>query len=216
MTAGVFETIRVRMGRAPLLELHAARLEAACHALDLPVPGRPLADLVSPWLGPLDVVVRVEVAGPDVGVTSRAVPSAAPLTVILAAVPHAPYPHKATSRAAFEAAQVEARAAGADDALLLTSHGLVAEGAVWSMFWWEADRVATPSLTLGVLPGIARARIMTLVPTIERERRPADLAGCSVFAANAVRGIIPIRSLDGVLVPEDPRTTRLAARFWPR
>ncbi len=215
MTAGVFETIRVRSGRAPFLEHHAARLEAACHALDLPVPGHPLADLVAPWLGPSDVVVRVEVAGPDVRVTSRPVPSADPLAIILATVPHTPYLHKTTSRAAFEAAQAEARAAGADDALLLTSRGLVAEGAAWSMFWWEADRLATPSLTLGVLPGVARARIMALVPTIEREGRPADLAGCCVLAANAVRGIIPIRSLDGVSVPEDPRTTRLAARFWP-
>jgi len=215
VTAGVFETIRVRAGRAPLLERHAARLEAACAALGLPVPGRPLADLVAPWLGPSDVVVRVEVAGPDVSITRRPMPSAAPLTVILAAVPHMPYPHKATSRGAFEAAQAEARAAGADDALLLTSRGLVAEGAVWSMFWWEADRLATPSLTLGVLPGVARARIMALVPTIERERRPDELAGRSMFAANAVRGVIPIRSLDGVLVPDDPRTTRLAARFWP-
>lgn len=215
MIAGVFETIRVREGRAPLIDRHAARLEAACRALGLPLPGRPLADHVAPWVGPSDAVVRVAVAGPDVSVTSRSVPSAAPLAVVLATVPHPVYPHKTTSRSAFEAAQAEAKAAGADDALLLTSRGRVAEGAVWSMFWWEGDRLATPSLTLGILPGIARARIMALVPTIERERRPDELAGCSMFAANAVRGIIPIRSLDGVLVPEDPRTTWLAARFWP-
>jgi branched-subunit amino acid aminotransferase/4-amino-4-deoxychorismate lyase len=215
VTAGVFETIRVRSGRAPLLERHAARLAAACHALNLPAPGRSLADLVAPWLGPRDVVVRVEVAGPDVSVTTRAVPSAEPLSVIVAAVPHIPYPHKATARAAFEAAQAEAQAAGVGDALLITARGLVAEGAVWSMFWWEAERLATPSLTLGVLPGVARAHLMTLVPTIERERRLGDLAGRSMFAANAVRGIIPIGSLDGARVPEDPRTARLAARFWP-
>ena len=215
MSAGVFETIRVRTGRAPFLERHAARLAAACQALDLPLPGHPLADLVAPWLGPGDVVVRVEVAGPEVRVTTRPVPSAAPLTVILATVPHTPYPHKTTSRAAFETAQAEAQAAGADDALLLTASGLVAEGAVWSMFWWEADRLATPALTLGVLPGIARARIMALVPTIEREQQPDELVGRGVFAANAVRGIIPIRSLGGGLVPDDPRTARLAARFWP-
>lgn len=215
MTAGVFETIRVRAGRAPLLERHAARLEAACHVLDLPVPERALADLVTPWMGPGDVVVRVEVAGPEVRVTTRPVPSAAPLTVILATVPHTPYPHKTTSRSAFETAQAEAQAAGADDALLLTSSGLVAEGAVWSMFWWEADRLATPALALGVLPGIARARIMALVPTLEREQQPDELVGRSVFAANAVRGIIPIRSLDGEPVPGDLRTIRLAAHFWP-
>jgi len=49
----------------------------------------------------------------------------------------------------------------------------------------------------------------------ERERRPADIAGQSLFAANAVRGIIPIQSLAGVPVPLDLRTNDLASRFWP-
>jgi len=215
VTAGVFETIRIRTGRAPLLDRHALRLEASCRALGLPVPGRPLTDLVAHRVGPEDAVVRVEVLGPDVRVTSRAVPPTAPLTVAIAATPHSPYPHKATARDAFEAAQTEARAAGADDALLLTARGLVAEGTVWSVFWWEADRLATPSLALGVLPGVARARIMELAPTIECERGPVEIAGHSLFATNAVRGIIPIRSLDGVPVPPDPRTNELAGRFWP-
>jgi len=215
VTAGVFETIRVRAGRAPLLHRHVLRLEASCHALGLPVPGRPLTDLVAHRIGPEDAVVRVVVDGPDTMVTSRSVPPAASLTVVIAATPHSPYPHKATARDAFEAAQAEAQAAGADDALLLTGRGLVAEGTVWSVFWWEADRLATPSLALGVLPGIARARIMESTPTIECERRPADIAGQSLFAANAVRGIIPIQSLAGVPVPLDPRTNDLASRFWP-
>jgi len=32
---------------------------------------------------------------------------------------------------------------------------------------------------------------------------------------NAVRGIVPMASLDGALVPADPRTAELASRFWP-
>jgi branched-subunit amino acid aminotransferase/4-amino-4-deoxychorismate lyase len=215
VTAGVFETIRVRAGRAPLLERHALRLESSCRVLGVPVPDRPLRDLVAPWIGPEDAVVRVEVLGTDARVTTRSVPPMAPLTVAIATTPHSPYPHKVTARAAFEAAQAEARAAGADDALLLTALGVVAEGTVWSVFWWEAGQLATPSQALGVLPGVARARIMELTPTIERERGLGEVAGLSVFAANAVRGIIPIQRLGGESVPTDPRTNELAGRFWP-
>lgn len=215
MTAGAFETIRIRAGRAPFLERHAARLAAACHALHLPLPVPPLTDLVGPWLGSQDAVVRVEVGSGGTVVTSRPLPSMAPLTIVIAVTPHSPYPHKMTARAAFEAAQAEAHAAGADDALLLTPGGLVAEGTTWSIFWWDGDRLATPDLTVGVLPGVARGRVMDLAPVVERQARPADFAGRGLFATNAVRGVIPIISVNGAPSPEDPRTARLGDRFWP-
>jgi branched-subunit amino acid aminotransferase/4-amino-4-deoxychorismate lyase len=43
----------------------------------------------------------------------------------------------------------------------------------------------------------------------------AALQGRSLFAANAVRGVVPILRLDGVPVPADPRTDELAREFWP-
>jgi para-aminobenzoate synthetase / 4-amino-4-deoxychorismate lyase len=215
VTIAVLETIRARGGRAPLLDRHVARLATTCQTLGIPFPDPPLVDTVASWIGSQDALIRVEVRGGGAHVTRRPVPPAVPLAVVIAATPHTPYPHKLAERDAFEAAQREARQAGVDDALLLTTCGLVAEGTVWSVFWWEAGRLVTPPLALGVLPGVARGRIMELVPTSERERRPVDLAGRTVFAANAVRGIIPIRSLDGVPVPPDPRTNELAGRFWP-
>lgn len=215
MTAGAFETIRIRGGRAPFLERHAARLAAACHALHLPAPAPPLPDLVASWLDSPDAVVRVEVGSGGAVVTSRPLPCMEPLALVIAATPHSPYPHKTTTRVAFEAAQAEAQAAGADDALLLTPSGLVAEGTTWSIFWWEGDRVATPALSVGVLPGVARGRVMELTPVVERQAQLGDLAGRGLFATNAVRGVIPIVSLNGAPTPADPRTVRLGDRFWP-
>ena len=142
-------------------------------------------------------------------------PPIAPLAVIVAPTRHVPYPFKVTERSAFVAAQSEARAAGADDALLVTPSGLVAEGTVWSIFWWEGDRLTTPPLALGVLPGVGRARALELEPVVERECTHAELARRSAFAINAVRGVVPITRLAGALLPEDPRTARLAERFWP-
>jgi branched-subunit amino acid aminotransferase/4-amino-4-deoxychorismate lyase len=211
----VFETIRVRNGRAPLLTRHAARLAAACRALGLPLPGESLEQLVAPWLGAGEVVVRVEAGLHGATVTTRPVPPLAPLAVIVATTRHVAYPFKVTERAAFVAAQSEARAAGADDALLLTASGLVAEGTVWSIFWWEGGRLATPPLALGVLPGVGRARVLELEPVVERERTPVELRGRSLIAINAVRGVAPIARLAGEPMPDHPRTARLAERFWP-
>src|SRR5213596_3752345 len=90
------------------------------------------------------------------------------LAVITAAEPHEPYPHKTTQRDCFVDAAVEAEVAEADDALLLTHEGWVAEGTVWSVFWWEGERaergerLRTPALELGILPGIGRARVLEL------------------------------------------------------
>lgn len=215
MSATVFETIRVREGWAPLLSRHAARLDRACRTLGLPALDRPLDQVVSPWLGDVDQVIRVQVGSGGASVQPREMPPSGPLDIVVTDVAHAPYPCKVTARARFDAALAAATARGADDALLVTVDGLVAEGTRWSIFWWEADRLATPPLRLGILPGIARARVMDLVETVERECRPADLATASMFATNAVRGIMPIRSLNGVTLPADPRLDRLTIRFWP-
>ncbi|MGH7537356.1 MAG: aminotransferase class IV [Gemmatimonadales bacterium] len=212
---GVLETIRVRNGRAPLLDRHAARLEAACRALQLPPPREPLARLLASRLGTEDGVVRVTVDSGGTSETSRPVPPIGPIAAIVARTRHTPYPFKVTDRAPFAAAHAEARAAGADDALLLTPAGLVAEGTVWTIFWWDGDRLATPPLALGVLPGVGRARVLELEPTVERACRPRDLVGRSLFATNAVRGVVSISRLDDRSVPEDARTVRLAKGFWP-
>ena len=215
MSAAVFETIRVRDGWAPFLTRHADRLDAACRALRLPPPEQSLDRILAPWLGAGDLVVRVEVGSGGVTVNTRAVPAAEALDVVIGATRHAPYPHKLVARERFTAALEEAGAAGADDALLVTPAGVVAEGTSWSIFWWDEDRLATPPLRLGILPGIARARVLDLVAGIERECQPAELMGVSVFATNAVRGVVPIRHLNRVALPSDPRTARLAGRFWP-
>jgi branched-subunit amino acid aminotransferase/4-amino-4-deoxychorismate lyase len=214
VTAGVFETLRVRSGRVPLLDRHAARLERACAALDLPSP-ESLEALLVRWGVGDDCVVRVRVGPDGVRVTSRPEPPPTPLSIRFAKTAHRPYPHKVVERGPFEAALAEARAMGADDALLLTGAGRIAEGSTWRVFWWEAEVLATPPLSLGVLPGVARARLGELTRLVEVECGPADLVGKSIFAANAVRGVVRLRSLEGRPVPGDPRTERLVVGFWP-
>jgi len=212
---GLIETMRVREGRIPFLDRHLARLGRSLGELGLPTPSQDVVALVKPFAGTGDAVLRLEVQDGRASVTVRELPALAPPAVITASEPHQPYPHKTTERDCFADAGQEAEVAEADDALLLTHDGWVAEGTVWTVFWWAGDALRTPALDLGILPGIGRARVLELVPRVEEGRYPKQvLGGKSLFLTNAVRGIVPIASLDGAPVTADSRTADLALRFW--
>ena len=225
---GLIETMRVRQGRLPLLERHLARLRNSLAALGWPGAsgggGSDLAELACAAAGPVesrggggaaDHVVRLVVLDGVPSVTTRELPSPTPPMVILATEPHAAYPHKITARGMFDRALAEARAQGADDALLVTAAGDIAEGTTWSLFWWEGDRLCTPARDLGILPGVGRARVMELAEVVEVRVTLAAFAGRSLFLVNAVRGIVPIGVFRGRDVPLDARTAELSHRFWP-
>jgi branched-subunit amino acid aminotransferase/4-amino-4-deoxychorismate lyase len=213
---GLIETMRVREGRIPCLERHLARLERSLRELGLPSPSESVATLVTPFAALGDAVLRVEVRDGRASVTVRERPLLDSPVVITASEPHRAYPHKITARDCFVDALREAEVAEADDALLLTHDGLVAEGTAWNVFWWDGDWLHTPTLAVGILPGIARARVLELVPRVQQGRYPrAALAGKSVFFTNAVRGVVSIAELDGAAVPLHPRTDEVTQRFWP-
>ena len=146
----------------------------------------------------------------------RPVGSTAPVRLITSKVVHRPYPHKLVDRERFDRALADAKAVGADDGLLLTVGGQVAETAIWGVFWWEDGRVAAPALEIGILPSVARARIGEIVGEIdERKVTLEEIRGRSLFVANSVRGVVPVATLDGAAVPDSPETEGLASRFWP-
>ena len=207
--------MRVREGRIPFLDRHLARLGSSIETLGMSRPSQDVAALVMPFAETGDAMLRVEVSDGRATVTVRELPALDPPAVITASEPHVPYPHKTTERDRFADAAREAVVAEADDALLLTHEGWVAEGTVWSVYWWDPAGLRTPALALGILPGIGRARVLELVPGEETRCARPELDGKSVFLVNAVRGVVPIASLDGASVPADPRTAELARRFWP-
>lgn len=210
--SGLIETVRIRNGRAPLWARHLARLERSCQELGFPVPGLPEP------IGGEDRAVRFEISqGTHTPrVSERPVGDTHPIKLVYAEERHPYYPHKTTDRELFELALAEARGEGADDALLLTDEGWVAEGCIWTLFWWEGERLVTPPLALGILPGVARARIGEIGAGFEQRRVvPADLQGRSLFVANAVRGVVPVARLGGKRVPDSPFTAQVAAGFWP-
>ena len=208
----LIETVRIRGGVAPLWYLHLRRLAGSCKALGIPLPG----ELPTPS-GGADRVHRIQVGPRGASVSERPVGPAEPVRLVsVSGVVHRPYPHKTTDRAQFAHAMDQARTRGADDGVLLAEGGWVAETGIWSLFWWEDGRVAAPPLALGVLPGVARARIAEQTgEVVERRVQMDQIRGRSLFVANAVRGVVPVALLDGAAVRPNDATNALAREFWP-
>jgi len=208
---GLIETMRIRNGEAPLWYLHLRRLAVSCKALGIPLPG----ELEVPKGGG-DRVYRLEVGMRGVQVSERLAGPTTPVRLMVSKVAHHSYPYKTTDRAQFDRALDAARVAGADDALLLTPGGFVAETAIWSVLWWDYDQLCGPAFELGILPGVGRARVTELVGKVEERRSTLkDIEGMPLFLVNAVRGVVPVATLDGVPVPPGRETDALARRFWP-
>jgi branched-subunit amino acid aminotransferase/4-amino-4-deoxychorismate lyase len=210
-TPALIETMRIRNGLAPLWYLHIRRLATSCKALGIPLPGE-----LPPPEGGLDRTVRWEVGMRGVQESERLVEPVEPIKLIISRIAHHPYPHKTTERAQFDRARDKARGAEADDALLLTPGGYLAETAIWSVFWWEGGTLCAPAMELGILPGVGRARIMELAGPIEERRATwSEVRGLPLFLANAVRGVAKVSAVQDDPVPSAKQTDELAAHFWP-
>ena len=115
-------------------------------------------------------------------------------------------------------ARRQARALGAEEALMLNSRGELACAAAANLFWIREGRLFTPSLPCGVLDGIMRdqaieaARAMG-VEVIEAPKPPEALqAAEGAFLTNSLIGVREIASLDGRALP----ASRLAAELSSR
>ncbi|HEV8178212.1 MAG TPA: aminotransferase class IV [Gemmatimonadales bacterium] len=207
----LIETIRIRNGEAPLWYLHLRRLAVSCKALGVPLPG-----VLEVPQGGNDRVYRLEVGMRGMQVSERLAGTTTPVKLVISKVAHHSYPYKTIDRAQFDRAVDAARAAGADDALLLTPGGFVAETSIWSVLWWEGDQLCGPAFDLGILPGVGRARVTELIGRVEERRSSLrELEGRPFILVNAVRGVVPVASLAGVPVPGSRETDALARRFWP-
>jgi branched-subunit amino acid aminotransferase/4-amino-4-deoxychorismate lyase len=140
-----------------------------------------------------------------------------PIRLATVDIVHQPYPHKTVQRAVFEQALSQAQEAGADEPLLLSDGGFVAETARFAMIWEDDDgKIGGPPIELGILPSVGRARVAELCGQIaERASERTWLDGRPVALVNAVRGMVQVSSLDGTKVPQSALLDRVAERFWP-
>jgi 4-amino-4-deoxychorismate lyase len=115
------------------------------------------------------------------------------------------------------AAEAEARARSADDAVFVTTDGLVLEGPVTNLWWRRGTTLFTPSLDLGILAGVTRDTLLELAPEqgldVEQGRFPlSDLAAADeAFTSSSVRELMPVVELDGKPVPRGDAAAKLQA-----
>jgi branched-chain amino acid aminotransferase len=115
---------------------------------------------------------------------------------------------KTTSRADYVYARLEARRAGADDALFLTTDGHLSEGTTANICLVrrgpdDAEELATPSLECAILPGTTRSWLLVWAARaglrpVEGRLSQADLASADeAFLSSSVAGVLPVTSFEG-------------------
>ena len=219
-----FETLRVYDGVPFRLESHLVRLAHSCERIGIEPPDveevRGLASLALADAGEANASLRIyrtagreQAASPGLFVLVNSLPPqledlrrrGIKLVSLLGVRAEAPWllgGVKSTSYAVNMAAEAEARARGADDAVFVTDDELVLEGPVTNVWWRRGRTLFTPSLDLGILAGVTRETLLELAPAngydVREGRFPlAELRGAEeAFTSSSVRELLPVVELD--------------------
>lgn len=218
--SAAFETLRVYAGRPFLLDEHVARLRNSIAALALPpLDESELAELVQRLVDG-DGVLRLFRSSHDLVVTFDALPAGLEdererglaLRSVELGAPAITAGVKATSYADAFTARREAERAGADDVVFLAG-GVVLEAATANVWWRSADRLFTPALAAGVLPGVTRQFLLGVEPVEETIAGVGELAAADeAFLTSSIREVMPVIALDGTAIG-DGRPGPAAARL---
>lgn len=238
---GLFETVLVVGGRAPLWSRHMARLSAGCDRLQLPTPDVQtlVDDVAAVCEGLARAVVRITLTrgcGPRGYAPMR---DSAP-TRIVAAFP-APVgdtdrfaegievrwcslrvseqPLLAGIKHLNRLEQVLARSEWSDPAiaegLLCDGRGRVISATAANLFAVIDGRLVTPDLGRCGVAGVARAELLSLRPDCEIRDLGMDelMSADEMILTNSVRGVMPVTRLDALRWPVGA-VARQAQRHW--
>ncbi|HYO44548.1 MAG TPA: aminotransferase class IV [Candidatus Limnocylindrales bacterium] len=120
---------------------------------------------------------------------------------------------KTTSRADYVFARLEARRAGAEDAVFLTMSGHLSEATTANIFLVRTApdgvvELATPALDCAILPGTTRSWLLRWAAgaglrPVEGWLTPDELAAATeAFMSSSVAGVLPITRFNGHLIGE--------------
>ena len=234
---GVFETLRVYAGEPFDLEEHLARLAESAAAMGLELGGHDLARAARDVLEENALAdARMRITVTSGGGPAGLARGDGPPTVLVVAAPLTPWPPtssaivsrvrrdehsplagvKTISLAESVVALSEARAAGADEALLLNLAGDVCEATTANVFAVRDGVPVTPPLDSGCLAGITREHVLALGGE-ERALGPEDVRGADeAFLTSSTREVQPLVAIDGRPVGAGrpgPVTGRLADAY---
>lgn len=239
---GAFETMRAAGGVIRRWNAHRARLEGGLAYLGVARPGRldevpAAAAELARRLELKDAIARLTVSAGagggglelKAGVQARVVltlkPRPAPPDAVSVQIVEGARRSgspgerfKLSGYADLIAARREARAAGADRAVVTGPGGTLACADCANLFWIEAGRVFTPPLEAGALAGVTRTALMRAaagagLEIAEALAGPDRLTGAeAAFMTNAAEGVTAISAVNGAdLDPAHPLIARLRA-----
>jgi len=225
--AGVFTSASVLDGNALALALHIARLDESSRSLfSRPLP-ESIADQVRAHIGQMPagrLRIQVKPLGGQLRTRVEIVPlEGTPDTTSLrtATVAGGLGPHKWTDRRLLAVLGQQAGLLGDEQLLLQDAYGQVLETDRGNIFAVIGGVLRTPPADGRILPGVTRALILSMgsdgafdVQAGPIEHR-ALLSASEIFVTNAVRGVIPVRMIDGSKVGSDvlPLTTLVKERI---
>lgn len=236
---GLFETLAVRNGRPVFLAEHWRRLAESALELAIPLPFEAdtlrsaIADLAAAN-GLSEASVRITLTrGP--GPRGLSPPADPEPTLFITAAPLGPPPLswsavtvsirrnessplsrlKSLNYGDMILARREANAAGADEAILLNGQGGLCCASIANLFLWFGSELVTAAPSDGVLPGIARAKLLTLAaargieiharaPALDEMRRASG-----AFLSNSLMGVVPLTRIDAIEFPVPAATLDL-------
>lgn len=230
---GLFETMRAYQGRVFRQQAHLDRLARGAAELSLPFLWSPaqLAEAIQQTLaanGLSDARIRLTLSLGE-GEMGPSFPAPPQPTLLIAAFPFTP-PLPQVYERGFRAitasfrrhsqsplshlkslnylenllARRESRSQGVDEALLLNEKGFLCEATTANLFLVIGDRLLTPPVESGALPGITRQVVLELAPQVGFKPEattpltPADLRRCQEsFLTNSLLEIMPLTQVDG-------------------
>lgn len=213
---GVFETMLVLAGRAVELDAHLERLGASVAALyGKPLPPETRASVIDGarrlelaklriTVTPAENRLELSVSTGEIDATSVFPAAAGGAALRSSVVPGGLGEHKWVDRRLLERAT--AAALPGELPLLLDDDGTVLEASRASVFAVVDACLVTPPTDGRILPSIARQQAIEVAIEAGIETREArltlvDLRAAPVFLTGSVRGVEPVRAIDGTELP---------------
>jgi branched-chain amino acid aminotransferase len=93
------------------------------------------------------------------------------------------------------AARLEAADAGANEAIMLNEHGRVASASAANLFLVDGERLMTPPIAEGAMPGVVRGVVLDEakrlgIMAVEAPLERADLATGALLLTNSLAGVV--------------------------
>ncbi|MBE6054728.1 MAG: 4-amino-4-deoxychorismate lyase [Clostridium sartagoforme] len=111
----------------------------------------------------------------------------------------------------------EAIKRGYDEVLFLNENGLVAEGSISNIFVVKENKIFTPRVKCGLLPGIVRDFVIKEFKAIEGEITLEDLFNADeLFITNSILGIMGISKLEEKIFIDNKITSDIRKKYEAR